>query len=285
MVDDDLARALAGASGMTKCWLLLGAFEGLRCQEIAGLEREDVIEGEMKLRVVHGKGRKERMLPLHPEVLAALPALPMPLAGPLFRRPRKLDQYPPPALVVALNKYLRELDISSTAHTLRHWFGTAFYNQTQDLRLTQEMMGHEDPATTALYTQPDWQKTAPAVAALSVKGAGSTTRSSTNTAATAPAVAVLGVSAGSTPSSTNTPAQLRREAAVERQRLTLLSVPPVFATIAARDAEALRLHELEFSYRQIARQLGWAVPNTAFEAVRRARAKRTIGAASDTYSD
>jgi len=43
---------------------------------------------------------------------------------------------------------------------------------TQDLRLTQELLGHSSPATTAIYAACDTTKATAAVAGLSVAGAG-----------------------------------------------------------------------------------------------------------------
>jgi len=60
-----------------RCWLLLAAYQGLRCQENAGLKREDVLYELDLLRVVHGKGGKQRLIPLHPEVRRATMALPI----------------------------------------------------------------------------------------------------------------------------------------------------------------------------------------------------------------
>jgi site-specific recombinase XerD len=34
---------------------------------------------------------------------------------------------------------------------LRHWFGTTVYRATKDLRLVQELMGHESIAVTQVY--------------------------------------------------------------------------------------------------------------------------------------
>ena len=84
--DAELSSALRQADPQMRCWLLLGALVGLRCQEMAGLDREDILEAEGLIRVVHGKGGHERMVPLHAQVLGALVALPMPPAGALFRR-------------------------------------------------------------------------------------------------------------------------------------------------------------------------------------------------------
>jgi integrase len=68
--------------------LRLAAFAGLRVQEIAGLDRDDIIEAKGLIRVRHGKGQKERIVPLHPDVLAALRCVPIPKTGAIFVRPR-----------------------------------------------------------------------------------------------------------------------------------------------------------------------------------------------------
>ena len=70
----ELAKALESATALQQAWLLLGALGGLRCKEIAGLRREDILESDGLIRVVETKGGTERMTPLHPKVLAALKA-------------------------------------------------------------------------------------------------------------------------------------------------------------------------------------------------------------------
>jgi site-specific recombinase XerD len=71
---EDLARALDGAPPRLRAMLALAAFEGLRCQEIAGLHREDILDhlDPPVLIVGDGKGSKQRILPLHPEVWQAI---------------------------------------------------------------------------------------------------------------------------------------------------------------------------------------------------------------------
>jgi integrase len=51
-----------------------------------------------------------------------------------------------------ISGFFRALDMEWTAHNLRHWFGTEVYAACRDLRVTQEMMGHANPTTTAGYT-------------------------------------------------------------------------------------------------------------------------------------
>jgi site-specific recombinase XerD len=149
--DESLSFALKLApDNQIRCFLLLGALQGLRCQEIAGLSAEDIDRQNETLFVRHGKGGKERTLPLHPTVAAALPTG----SGRLFRL---RDGRPMKAFNVShvLNEHLRACGIDDTAHALRHAFGTTLYRATKDLRLTQEMMGHSSPQTTSIYAACD----------------------------------------------------------------------------------------------------------------------------------
>jgi len=150
MADHDLARALAEAPPQMRAILSLAAYGGLRCQELAGLDAEDVLEHKGLLRVCEGKGGHERMVPLHPEALAALHCMPVPKSGRLFTRPRG-GGFTPPTMSLAIRDYFAEVGIGATPHQLRHWFGTSIYEATHDLRVTQELLGHQSPTTTQIY--------------------------------------------------------------------------------------------------------------------------------------
>ncbi len=169
IADDDLAKAMDEASPPLRAMLALAAYQGLRCQEIAGLDREDVLDTRdpAVIVVVHGKGGHQRIVPLHPEVLSALRCLPMPRSGPLLTRPRG-GRHTPATVSVAVRAHFAELGIEATAHQLRHWFGTGIYAVTHDIRLTQELMGHQSPDTTAIYVAWAAVDAAPAVASLRI---------------------------------------------------------------------------------------------------------------------
>lgn len=64
--------------------IALALFAGLRCHEIAGLQAEDVwLHGEPPMLVVrHGKGAKDRAIPMHPELVSLLRDIPA--SGPVF---------------------------------------------------------------------------------------------------------------------------------------------------------------------------------------------------------
>lgn len=168
--DEDLVRAVAAAAPLLRSWLLLGAFEGLRCQEIAGLDAEDVRTSAGALFVRRGKGAKERSVPLHPDVALALAALDLPAAGAIFTMPGEDRRVPPYVVSQRINRHLAHEGIDATAHSLRHWFATHVYQSTQDLRLVQELLGHSSVATTQIYAACDPQKAAPAIRALRIPG-------------------------------------------------------------------------------------------------------------------
>jgi integrase/recombinase XerC len=163
--DKDLRKALANADPRMRCWLLLGALAGLRCQEIAGVAVEDVLEDAGQLRVVDAKGGTERMVPLHPEVLKALREL-LPPRGPVFRGTR--GRVTAGDVSHKTGDYLHGLGITSTPHALRHWYATEVYRSTLDLRLTQELMGHKSVTSTEIYARADMQKAGVAVRALRI---------------------------------------------------------------------------------------------------------------------
>ncbi len=161
IADGDLNRALATADPQMRAWLLLGSMMGLRCCEIAGISREDVTEDDL---TVTGKGNKERTIPLHHDVLAALDALPMATEGRLW----DLDAQ---KVSRAINKHLRSVGSKSTAHCLRHYFGTSFYRASLDLQLTADMLGHANTAITSTYAASDRRKAAAVVASIRVGAA------------------------------------------------------------------------------------------------------------------
>lgn len=162
----DLITALQMAEPVMRCWLVLGAFAGLRCMEIARLEVRDLL-WEDGLIFVHGKGDKERLVPIHEEVERTLRAIPMPTRGAVFRRPRG-GPYPPAQVSKEGSLYFESLGIGATMHQLRHWFATHVQRATGDLRTTQELLGHASPATTAIYAAYSQEEGRRAVAKLTL---------------------------------------------------------------------------------------------------------------------
>lgn len=168
--DDDLADAIAQAPPVIAAALTLAAYQGLRAKEIAQLEREDIIDTNdpPMLHVREGKGGRDRVLPLHPDVMPALRRADMPKTGRVLQRPRG-GGFPATAMSKTVNDYLHEQGIDATLHQLRHWFGTKTYQATRDLRLVQALLGHASPTSTAVYAQYAIEGAEPAVAGLKIR--------------------------------------------------------------------------------------------------------------------
>lgn len=157
-----LAQIMARARPPYLVYFALAAYAGLRCQEIATLEREDVTVEQIEVR--SGKGGRGRLVPTH-EVIWRL-VEPMP-AGPLFH----LVGYAPHVAAHKLSMYgarvLAKLGASGvTMHQLRHWFGSETFRRSKNLRATQELLGHASVATTQRYTQVTDEERRQAVQAL-----------------------------------------------------------------------------------------------------------------------
>jgi len=143
--------------------LLYGA--GLRIGEAVSLNRRDLpMKGEACTLTITGKGRKTRIVPLLPEVVAAvrdyLAACPWGGTGsdPLFmgakggRLSPRLVQKAMQTLRLALG-----LPETATPHALRHSFATHLLGAGGDLRAIQELLGHASLSTTQRYTDVDAQ--------------------------------------------------------------------------------------------------------------------------------
>lgn len=147
-----------------KAVLMLLYGSGLRISEALNLNTEDISNGQSTL-VIKGKGGKERLVPLLPEVIDAIEAYkqntPYTLekGKALFvgaRGERLLAR-----IVQRQMKKIREhigLPNTATPHALRHSFATHLLNEGCDLRSIQELLGHATLSTTERYTDVSLQK-------------------------------------------------------------------------------------------------------------------------------
>lgn len=165
--EQDLAVAIILAPPKVGAMLTLGAWAGLRCCEIAGLEWSDLRResGDTYLHVRKGKGRKERTVEIGRVVIQALQAYGTKKRGPVFLG-NDGAQITANAVSRAINRHLARHDIEATAHQLRHRYGTVGYQLSKDLRMLQEQMGHASADSTAIYTRPSAKAAAAMVAAM-----------------------------------------------------------------------------------------------------------------------
>jgi integrase/recombinase XerC len=166
--NEGLRRALALADSRVGLMLVLGAYGGLRCSEIAGIDRSDILDDRTPpLLLVHGKGSKERLVPIGPVVAAAFERYGLPATGPLFVSRKGGGALTPHTVGQVISEYLRASGVNATAHQLRHRFATALYEASGgDLLVTQQMLGHASPSTTAIYAAWSPDRAASAIAKL-----------------------------------------------------------------------------------------------------------------------
>lgn len=148
--DSVLAVGLSATDERVRLMIELGARAGLRCCEIAVVSTSD-IQGEAGRRslLVHGKGGKERYVPISDELAEEILERP---AG--FAFPGQIDGHLSAAYVSKMMS--RALGHGGTAHPLRHRFATrALRSSGGNLRIVQELLGHASVATTQIYTQVD----------------------------------------------------------------------------------------------------------------------------------
>ena len=128
---------------------------GIRVAECCGLDGTDVDRSHGTVRVL-GKGDKERVVPVGEVALQAIDAY---LAarglpdGPLFTNARggRLTTRSAQRIVGRLAR-LSGTRRRVTPHTLRHTFATHMLGEGADLRLIQELLGHQRLSTTQRYT-------------------------------------------------------------------------------------------------------------------------------------
>lgn len=133
---------------------------GLRIAEALALRPADVDAPRMLIHVRGGKGNKDRMVKLSPQLLDALrdqwrtrplPRNPGGLIFPQTRHPdRPMDGGAAHRIVV---RAARRAGIARRVgpHTLRHSFATHLLDAGVDLRTIQLLLGHNSLKTTALY--------------------------------------------------------------------------------------------------------------------------------------
>jgi integrase/recombinase XerD len=134
---------------------------GLRVSELLDIQIEDIHLNQSYV-IVHGKGSKERMVPISDMANIALRKY-MADARPNLLKDRKithvfLNQNGQKLSRQGFFKVLKKLaldagiDSECSPHTLRHSFATHLLENGMDLRTLQTLLGHEDISTTQIYT-------------------------------------------------------------------------------------------------------------------------------------
>lgn len=137
---------------------------GLRVSELVNLRLSDMYLNEGYMRIT-GKGSKQRLVPVSPVAIEWF--------GYWMQDRNSLDIKPEAIDIAFLNRYGRQLTramiftiIKTLAHeagiqktisphTLRHSFATHLLQNGADLRIIQQLLGHESISTTEIYTHVD----------------------------------------------------------------------------------------------------------------------------------
>jgi len=128
-------------------------YTGVRVGELVALDLDDITLGERKgsARIRHGKGNKERYVPIPPEARVYLRRYLAergePGAGPLFvtNRGRRIGA-----------RHVRAIcaELGTHPHAFRHTYGRALTAAGVDLAQVAQLMGHANIATTSIYAIP-----------------------------------------------------------------------------------------------------------------------------------
>lgn len=133
---------------------------GVRASELAGLKTNDIDAGNGSMRVL-GKRQKERIAQLGSYALRSLeayyavrPQLGAPSHATVFVNARG-GPLSTRSIQRVIERYVRQVlparrEVSP--HTLRHTFATHLLNAGADLRVVQELLGHESLSSTQIYT-------------------------------------------------------------------------------------------------------------------------------------
>ena len=128
---------------------------GLRRSELINLQPGDIDSKRMYVIIRSGKGNKDRYSILSEKVLELLRQY--------FREYKPGEwlfegqyggQYSATSIQNILKQAVRRAGIKKrvTVHTLRHCFATHLLEHGVDLRYIQELLGHQNPKTTEIYT-------------------------------------------------------------------------------------------------------------------------------------
>lgn len=134
---------------------------GLRVSELVQLDVENVQKQKGILRIL-GKGSKERIVPVGEQAQSAItyylehgrPLLVKEEAQALFLN-RQGTRLTTRGVEYILEQYVKQgaLKYKVTPHAFRHSFATHLLDNGADLRVIQELLGHESLSTTQIYTE------------------------------------------------------------------------------------------------------------------------------------
>lgn len=133
---------------------------GMRVAELCRIQIADINFVDGVVRIISGKGKKDRMVPIGALALHYIDRYIKEVrgpgsSGPLFRRMGTSAPVNSGQLYRYMHEYRSKAAISKRMypHLLRHSFGVHMLENGADIRFIQAMLGHEHLSTTQIYTQ------------------------------------------------------------------------------------------------------------------------------------
>ena len=139
-----------------KTMIFLAYSAGLRVSEVVSLRVKDIHSARMVINIKGAKGKKDRMVILSQGILELLRRYYSSYRPKewLFEGQDKEEPYSIRSLQMVFHRAKSEARIIQdvTFHSLRHSYATHLHERGTDIRLIQELLGHNDINTTLRYT-------------------------------------------------------------------------------------------------------------------------------------
>ena len=149
----EILKISSNLDSTTRLLIPLAIFTGLRIGELTNIKIIDIDFNNFQLKVVQGKGKKDRYVPLNQYLCSMIRShIDKRVRGNLFVKTNETP-YTKRALQKKIQKVfvLSKLSKNLSAHSLRHTFGTLLRRKGMSLDKIQILMGHSKRSTTEIY--------------------------------------------------------------------------------------------------------------------------------------
>jgi integrase/recombinase XerD len=157
MSPEEVKALIDGVKNLKHRTILMMLYStGMRISEIANCRITDIDSKSMRIKIVQGKGAKDRFTILSEQVLQELRAYYI-IYKPteyLFNGYKPGKRYSVRSIEHLMQKALIQIGLESknyTVHTIRHSFATHLVDNGTDLHTVKELLGHSSLQTTMRY--------------------------------------------------------------------------------------------------------------------------------------
>ena len=119
---------------------------GMRRSEMGNLKVEDINLDKGRLYVRGGKGDKDRVIPIHPDLVEGLTRLLEGKAG-----NESVFGLLPRSIGNKFRQWSKKAGVNIHTHSFRHYFATSLVEKGANIKVVQELLGHTNLNTTQVY--------------------------------------------------------------------------------------------------------------------------------------